>query len=151
MRIVLLGPPGAGKGTQAELIARGKNIPHISTGEILRAAIVAGSELGEKAKSYLDSGALVPDDLIVSVVGERLLEPDCRSGYLLDGFPRTRGQAEALESFLSVGGHEAVSHVVELVVPDEELLRRVERRAALGSGRSDDNAEVFKKRLKVYW
>ncbi|RMG42770.1 MAG: adenylate kinase [Candidatus Dadabacteria bacterium] len=149
MRVVILGPPGAGKGTQAEQIAKSNNIPHISTGEMLRAAVSSGSELGQRVSSYLDSGALVPDDLIIDIIKERITRPDCDRGFLLDGFPRTVPQAEALTGMLESLG-KGLTHVLLLKVPDSVLMERIMGRASAGSGRSDDNEDVVKKRLKVY-
>jgi adenylate kinase len=150
MRIVLLGPPGAGKGTQAVMLAENKSVPHISTGDIFRAAVASGSELGKQASSYMDSGKLVPDDLVIGLVKERLVEPDCSDGFLLDGFPRTVDQAQALTALFQELGMENI-RVVELVVPDEVLIDRIKKRGESGSGRSDDSVEVARLRLKEYY
>ena len=123
MNLILLGAPGAGKGTQAEIICAKLNIPSISTGNILRAAVKEGTEMGLKAKSFMDAGALVPDDVIVGIVKERLAEPDCAKGFILDGMPRTIAQGEALEQM----GVE-IDKVVNLIVPDEAITRRMSGR-----------------------
>ena len=131
MRIILLGPPGAGKGTQAKVITETFSIPQISTGDMLRAAVKSGSELGIQVKSVMDSGALVSDDLIVSLVKERIQEPDCSKGFLFDGFPRTIPQAEAL-----VEAGIKIDKVLEIVVPDDEIVSRLSgRRVHPASGR----------------
>ncbi|NMC62252.1 MAG: adenylate kinase [SAR324 cluster bacterium] len=149
LRIILLGPPGAGKGSQAVKICASYNIPHISTGDILRSSVSAETELGLEAKKFMDQGQLVPDSLVIALIKERLSQSDCESGFLLDGFPRTVEQAKALDELLA-SINMPLTHVVELIVPDEVLLGRIEGRARAGSGRSDDNAEVFAKRLDVY-
>ncbi|AOA57804.1 adenylate kinase [Acinetobacter larvae] len=131
MRIILLGPPGAGKGTQAQLICKRYNIPQISTGDMLRAAIREGTELGLKAKTVMESGGLVSDELIIGLVKERIAQPDCVNGCIFDGFPRTIPQAEALES-----EGIAIDHVIEIAVPDEEIVKRLSgRRQHPASGR----------------
>ena len=131
MRVILLGAPGAGKGTQAKFITEKFNIPQISTGDMLRAAVKAGSELGLKAKSVMDSGGLVSDDLIIGLIKDRLSEPDCQNGCLFDGFPRTIPQAEALKK-----AGLAIDHVIEIKVDDEEIVKRISgRRVHEGSGR----------------
>lgn len=131
MRVILLGPPGAGKGTQAQFIKEHWNIPQISTGDMLRAAVKAGSELGKRVKAVMDSGALVSDDIIIALVKERITAADCASGFLFDGFPRTIPQAEAMEQ-----AGVPIDAVVEIVVPDEELVRRITgRRVHPASGR----------------
>jgi adenylate kinase len=131
MRIILLGPPGAGKGTQAQLICQRYNIPQISTGDMLRAAIRQGTELGMQAKSVMDNGGLVSDDLIIGLVKDRLAQPDCVNGCIFDGFPRTIPQAEALEKAAI-----AIDHVIEIDVPDEEIVNRLSgRRQHPASGR----------------
>jgi len=132
MRLILLGPPGAGKGTQAGFIVERYRIPQISTGDMLRAAVKAGTTLGQKAKAIMDAGELVPDDLIITLVKDRIGEPDCRNGFLFDGFPRTIPQAEALR-------HEGIpiDYVVEIVVEDEDIIERMAgRRVHLPSGRT---------------
>jgi len=131
MRLILLGPPGAGKGTQAQAICERYGIPQISTGDMLRAAVAAGSPLGRQAKAAMDAGGLVADEIIIGLVQERILAPDCANGFLLDGFPRTVAQAEALRN----AGVD-IDAVVEIVVPDEEIVRRLAgRRSHPGSGR----------------
>ena len=171
MKLILLGAPGAGKGTQAEIISKKLNIPTISTGNILRAAVKNGTPVGLKAKEYMDAGKLVPDEVIIGVITERLQEPDCKDGYILDGVPRTIAQAEALEA---AGIH--FDHVVSLEVIDEEVEQRMTgRRTCLTCGatyhiehvppkkegicdvcgselvlRDDDKPETVKNRLNVY-
>ena len=131
MRLILLGPPGAGKGTQAQAICERYGIPQVSTGDMLRAAVAAGSPLGRQAKAAMDAGGLVADAIIIGLVQERILEPDCANGFLLDGFPRTVAQAEALQHAGVV-----IDAVVEIVVPDEEIVKRLAgRRSHPGSGR----------------
>ena len=150
LRLILLGPPGGGKGTQAERLCERTGIAHVSTGNILREAVSNATELGVEAKRYMDQGQLVPDALVIALIKERLAMSDCRDkGFLLDGFPRTVEQAKALDELL-VAIELPLTNVVELVVPDDVLLARIEGRAAAGSGRSDDNAAVFANRLKVY-
>ena len=171
MRLILLGGPGAGKGTQANYIKDKYQIPQISTGDMLRAALKQGTELGLKAKSFMDSGGLVPDEVIIGLVKERIKEDDCKNGFLFDGFPRTIPQADAMKD-AGVG----IDAVVEIDVPDEEIIKRMSgRRAHLASGRTyhiiynppkvegkddvtgeslvqrdDDKEETVKKRLEVY-
>lgn len=123
MKMILLGPPGAGKGTQAEVLSRELNIPTISTGNILRAAVKAGTPIGLQAKSYMDAGKLVPDEVIIGIIQERLAEPDCTGGYILDGVPRTIAQAEALEAH----GIE-FDHVISLEIADEAIVKRMDGR-----------------------
>jgi adenylate kinase len=143
-RVVLLGPPGAGKGTQAQLLAGRLGVPAISTGDMLRAAVAAGSELGHRVQSVMASGALVDDALMAEVVRERIAQPDTAGGYLLDGYPRTLPQAETLAGILQEAG-QALDAVVLVDVPEEELVRR-----ALLRGRDDDKEEVIRERLRVY-
>lgn len=173
--LILLGPPGAGKGTQAERIAARYKIPHISTGDIFRAAIKQGTPLGQKAKSYLDAGELVPDDVVIGIVTERLESPDCNEGFLLDGFPRTIPQASALEATLNNSAR-PVSRVINIAVDPEALVKRLSgRRVCRECGapyhvetkvekvagrcdvcqgelyqRDDDQEETIRKRLTVY-
>jgi len=144
MRIVFIGPPGAGKGTQAERMIAKYRLAHLSTGDMLRAARDAKTEVGLKADKYMSAGQLVPDDVIVSIIGERLQAPDCQGGYLLDGFPRTIAQAEALDQMLCSKGT-PLDVVLELRVPEEELYRRL-----AGRGRADDTPEVIRQRLIAY-
>lgn len=149
MRLVLLGPPGSGKGTQAALLAEREGVPHISTGAILRANIEAGTQLGRLAAERIDRGDFVPDDVAVRTVQERLAEPDCKAGVLLDGFPRTVPQAEVLHDHLSVLGT-PLSAALELRVDDqEELLRRLLDRAER-EGRADDTEAVIRHRFGIY-
>lgn len=132
MNIILLGPPGAGKGTQAAHICEKFNIPQISTGDMLRAAVKPGTPLGIEAKKVMDHGGLVPDDIIIGLVKERIQQSDCENGYLLDGFPRTIGQADALKE-----EGVAIDHVIEIQVPDEDIVARMSgRRVHLASGRT---------------
>ena len=144
MRIILLGAPGAGKGTQASRLVEKLQIPQISTGDMLRQAREEQSELGRKAESYMKSGALVPDEIVIGIVRERLEKDDCRRGYILDGFPRSVAQAEALDGVLDGLGQELTA-VVSLTVPEEELMKRLLERK-----REDDNEVVIRERLKVY-
>ena len=173
--VILLGAPGAGKGTQAERIVAGFGLPHISTGEMLRAAVASGTEMGREAQKYMESGALVPDEVVIGVVRERLAEPDALAGFLLDGFPRTIPQAEQLDAMLAGAGR-AVTHVVLIDVPADELVQRIAgRRSCARCGklynvtfdppktdgvcdvcggeltqRADDNEETVRNRLAVY-
>jgi adenylate kinase len=153
VRVVLLGPPGAGKGTQAQIIAGRISVPAISTGDIFRANVSGQTELGRQAKVYMDAGDLVPDELTVAMVSDRLAEPDAKVGFLLDGFPRTIAQAEQLQSSLAEMGH-ALDRVLELVVEEEELVRRLSGRRMLVDGewvqRDDDKPETVRRRLEVY-
>ena len=148
MRIVFLGPPGGGKGTQAKLLADRLKIPAISTGEILRAAVREGTPLGRQAKAVMESGELVSDDLMIALIRERLAEPDARIGFLLDGFPRTVDQAIALETLLD-GNGSRLSTVVNLSVPEQVLLDRLASRSGQ-ENRSDDARETVLERLRVY-
>lgn len=151
MRLILLGPPGAGKGTQAQKLVERHHIVQLSTGDMLRAAVKAETPIGLKAKGLMDRGELVPDEVVIQIVSERLDEPDCGNGFILDGFPRTVPQAEALEELLERKQLQ-LDVVVELVVDEEALLDRVKKRAAESGEnvRSDDNADALKKRLDVY-
>ena len=175
MKIVMLGAPGAGKGTQAKMISEKYGIPHISTGDIFRANIKNGTELGKKAKTYMDQGLLVPDELVVDLVVDRVNQEDCENGYVLDGFPRTIPQAEALDKALAAQGQK-MDYAIDVDVPDENIVRRMGgRRACVGCGatyhleyaptrqegicdvcggelilRDDDKPETVLKRLGVY-
>ena len=175
MKIIMLGAPGAGKGTQAKKIAQKYEIPHISTGDIFRANIKNGTELGKKAKTYMDQGLLVPDELTVDLVIDRVNQEDCKNGYILDGFPRTIPQAESLDAALAKMGQK-VDYAINVEVPDENIISRMSgRRACVGCGatyhivynapknegicdacgeklilRDDDKPETVQKRLGVY-
>ena len=175
MKIIMLGAPGAGKGTQAKMIAEKCGIPHISTGDIFRANIKNGTELGAKAKEYMDKGLLVPDELVCDLVVDRIQQADCEKGYILDGFPRTIPQAEALEAALNAI-EQKLDYAIDIDVPDENIINRMSgRRACVGCGatyhlvfnptkvegkcdvcgeslilRDDDKPETVKKRLDVY-
>ena len=175
MKIIMLGAPGAGKGTQAKKIAAKYGIPHISTGDIFRANIKEGTELGKKAKTYMDQGLLVPDELVVDLVVDRLQQDDCKKGYVLDGFPRTIPQAESLDAALAKVG-DKMEYAIDVNVPDENIVNRMGgRRACVGCGatyhivynptkvegicdacgeklilRDDDKPETVQKRLGVY-
>lgn len=175
MKIIMLGAPGAGKGTQAKRIAEKYSVPHISTGDIFRANIKNGTELGVEAKNYMDHGLLVPDELVVDLVVDRLKQEDCNNGCVLDGFPRTIPQAEALDAALEATG-QTVDYAINVEVPDENIVRRMSgRRACVGCGatyhivyaptkeedicdtchgelilRDDDKPETVQKRLNVY-
>ena len=175
MKIIMLGAPGAGKGTQAKMIAEKYGVPHVSTGDIFRANIKNGTELGKEAKQYLDQGLLVPDELTVRILLDRVAQDDCKNGYVLDGFPRTIPQAEVLDSELSkLGDH--IDYAIDVDVPDENIIKRMSgRRACLTCGatyhiehvppktegicdkcgselvlRDDDKPETVKNRLNVY-
>lgn len=175
MKVIMLGAPGAGKGTQAKKIAEKYEIPHISTGDIFRANIKNGTELGNKAKTYMDQGLLVPDELVVDLVVDRVSQDDCTKGYVLDGFPRTIPQAEALDKALEAKGQK-MDYAIDVDVPDENIVKRMGgRRACVGCGatyhlvyaapkkdgicdvcggelilRDDDKPETVEKRLHVY-
>jgi adenylate kinase len=148
MRVVLLGPPGSGKGTQGKLLAERLGVPAISTGDILRAAVRDRTPLGRQAQAIMDKGELVSDDLIVALIRERLAERDAGSGFVLDGFPRTIAQAEALEELLA-GNGDALSAVVNLSVPESVLVERMLGRSQ-AEGRADDRPETIRERLRVY-
>lgn len=148
MRVILMGPPGAGKGTQARVIAARLNIPAISTGDIFRANVSAGTPLGLEAKRYLDAGDYVPDEVTNAMVRDRIAEDDATDGFLLDGYPRTVAQVDELDKMLSEGG-EAVDAVVVLTVDQDELVARLLRRAE-AEGRTDDTEEVVRHRQDLY-
>ncbi len=175
MIVILFGPPGVGKGTQAQKLKDDKNLCHLSTGDMLRAAVAAGTELGKQAKSLMDAGDLVPDELVISIIKERIIEPDCAGGFILDGFPRTVAQAEGLDKMLKAVDKQ-LDFVFALEVDEEEIIdRRAGRMVGAKSGRvyhavhnppkvagkcdetgedliqrDDDKAEVMRHRLKVY-
>ena len=175
MKIIMLGAPGAGKGTQAKMIADRYGVPHVSTGDIFRANIKEGTELGKEAKTYMDKGLLVPDELTVKILLDRVAKDDCKNGYVLDGFPRTIPQAEVLDKALAELG-DAIDYAIDVDVPDENIVNRMSgRRACLACGatyhiehippkqegvcdrcgkelvlRDDDKPETVKKRLGVY-
>lgn len=154
MRIILLGPPGAGKGTQSERIVEEFGIPQLSTGDMLRAAVAAQTPVGLKAKSIMESGGLVPDEVVVKIVADRIEEPDAKPGFILDGFPRTVEQAGALDAMLKDKGL-SLDTVIEFVVDEDALVGRIakraeETRAKGGQVRKDDTPEVFKQRFDAY-
>jgi len=175
MRVILLGPPGCGKGTQAEIICNNFEIPHISTGDILRDNVKRGTEIGSRAKSFMDSGSLVPDEIIIGMIKDRFSEDDCKNGFLLDGFPRTIAQAEALDKLLKkMKIH--LDYIINIDVPDENIINRISKRLSCSNcgdvynlmfkkpkkemvcdscgfklhQRDDDKEEVIRNRLEVY-
>ncbi|MGB3391350.1 MAG: adenylate kinase [Pseudaminobacter sp.] len=155
MRLILLGPPGAGKGTQAQRLVERYGIPQLSTGDMLRAAVAAKTPVGLKAKAVMDAGELVSDAIVNAIVAERIDQPDCAKGFILDGYPRTLAQADAVQSMLAERGL-ALDSVTELVVDDKALVGRIVKRAqeAEAAGqpvRKDDNPEVFEERLREYY
>jgi len=155
MRLILLGPPGAGKGTQAQRLVDKYGIPQLSTGDMLRAAVQAGTEVGKRAKAVMDAGELVSDAIVNAIVAERIDQPDCANGFILDGYPRTLVQADAVESMLGERGI-ALDAVIEFVVDDKALVGRIVKRAedAKAAGqpvRKDDNPVVFEERLREYY
>jgi adenylate kinase len=155
MILMLLGPPGAGKGTQSQLISEKLGIPQLSTGDMLRAAVKAGTPVGLKAKQIMADGGLVHDEIVIGIIADRISEPDCAKGFILDGFPRTLAQADALDKLLKLKGRK-LDCVVELKVDDAKLADRIERRAretreAGGTVRADDNVEALKTRLMAYY
>ncbi|OJU58433.1 MAG: adenylate kinase, partial [Alphaproteobacteria bacterium 62-8] len=150
MNVIMFGPPGAGKGTQAKLLQEKRKLPQLSTGDMLRAAIAAGTPLGKQVESILAKGDLVSDEIVVGIIGDRYDQPDCKNGAVFDGFPRTIAQAEALDKMLAARGRK-IDVVIELKVDDTILLDRVKQRIAEGSARPDDNPETLKNRLDVYY
>ena len=151
MKLILLGPPGAGKGTQAQRLVAKHGIVQLSTGEMLRAAAAAGTPVGKRAKEIMDRGDLVPDDVMIDIIADRIERPDSANGFILDGFPRTVAQAEALDVLLEKR-HQSLDAVVEIKVEDALLMKRIEGRAKeTGGARGDDNAETLRKRMAVYW
>ncbi|MEP3438124.1 MAG: adenylate kinase [Hoeflea sp.] len=155
MRLILLGPPGAGKGTQAQRLVEKHSIPQLSTGDMLRAAVAAGTEVGKRAKAVMDAGELVSDDIVNAIVSERIDEADCANGFILDGYPRTLVQADAVETMLDAKGMK-LDCVIELQVDDKALVGRIVKRAeeAAAAGkpvRKDDNPVVFEERLREYY
>ncbi len=151
MKLILLGPPGAGKGTQAQRLQESFGLVQLSTGDMLRAAVKAGTDIGKQAEAIMARGDMVPDAVVVGIIADRIAQPDAKNGYILDGFPRNVAQAEALDAMLA-GRGDKLDAVVELEVDDKILLSRIETRAAqtVGGPRADDNAEALAKRLKVY-
>jgi adenylate kinase len=154
MRLIFLGPPGAGKGTQAKLLTEKHGIPQLSTGDMLRAAVAAGTDVGKRAKAVMDAGQLVSDAIVNEIVSDRIDSADCAKGFILDGYPRTVPQAEALDQILAGKGL-SLDAVIELKVDEDALVKRMENRvaetiAAGGTVRSDDNPEAFKRRLTEY-
>jgi adenylate kinase len=155
MILMLLGPPGAGKGTQSQLISEKLGIPQLSTGDMLRAAVKAETPVGLKAKQVMASGGLVNDEIVIGIIADRISEPDCSKGFILDGFPRTLAQADALDKLLKSKSRK-IDCVIELKVDDSKLVDRIECRAretlaAGGTVRADDNAEALKTRLMAYY
>lgn len=155
MRLILLGPPGAGKGTQAQRLVEKYGIPQLSTGDMLRAAVQAGTEVGKRAKAVMDAGELVSDAIVNAIVAERIDQPDCANGFILDGYPRTLVQADSVESMLAARGI-GLDAVIEFVVDDKALVGRIVKRAedAKAAGqpvRKDDNPVVFEERLREYY
>ena len=155
MKLILLGPPGAGKGTQAQRLVEKHGIPQLSTGDMLRAAVKNGTEVGKRAKAVMDAGELVSDAIVNAIVAKRIDQPDCAGGFILDGYPRTLAQADAVEAMLSERKLK-LDAVIELVVDDKVLVGRIVKRAeeAAAAGqpvRKDDNPEIFEERLREYY
>ena len=154
MRLILLGPPGAGKGTQAQRLVRNLGVPQLSTGDMLRAAVVSRTPIGLKAKAVMESGALVSDEIVIGIINDRIGEPDARNGFILDGFPRTLAQAHELEDMLAARGLR-LDAAIELTVDAEKLVDRIVKRAAEAKAagqpvRKDDDPDVFRSRLVAY-
>ncbi len=155
MNLILLGPPGAGKGTQAERLVANRSLIQLSTGEMLRAAVKAGTEVGRRAEAVMKAGGLVSDEIVIGIIADRIDQPDCANGFILDGFPRTLAQASALDKLLKDKG-KTLDAVVEIKVDDTILVSRIENRAREtlaggGTVRADDNAEALKTRLMAYY
>jgi adenylate kinase len=148
MRMVIMGPPGAGKGTQATVIATTMGVPHVSTGDLFRANVGEGTELGLEAKRYMDAGEYVPDSVTNGMVRDRITQPDCHPGFLLDGYPRTLEQVNELDMMLA-SASQSLDRVIELTVDTDEVVERLLKRAQ-EQGRADDTAEVIRRRLEVY-
>ena len=148
MILIFLGPPGSGKGTQAKLLAEQKGLPHISLGDILRAEVKAESEIGKKAKAFMDGGNLVPDELSIELTRQRISQPDCRNGFIIDGFPRSMAQAEALTKMFAAGKLN-LDRVIYFQVNEAEVTKRLLSRATI-EGRADDNLAAIKTRFEVY-
>jgi adenylate kinase len=147
-RLVLLGPPGAGKGTQAAFLIDSLDVPHVSTGDMLRAAVAAGTEVGKQAKAIMDAGKLVSDEIVIAIAQERLSQPDAEKGFILDGFPRTLAQAEALDGMLELLGA-PLDACLAITADTEAVVTRLIKRAQL-EGRADDNEETIRERMRVY-
>lgn len=144
-----MGAPGAGKGTQSKLIEKEFKIPQVSTGDILREAVANETAMGQKAKQYMDAGDLVPDAVVIGIIADKVATPECAKGFILDGFPRTLDQAQALDVLLS-SNHKKINHVISFDVPEQELINRLLERSKI-EGRADDNIESIKNRLSVFF